>query len=253
MSRCFVLGGVFAALLCAVSVTFPATAQQSGNSPIQLKKRLVEQVVPQAALRGIEKKDIRRGMVIAKSHVRLVFLYDADQTPDAVAQALARITTPNDIVRILPEFVSQTPPDTARQLPDMGLSSISGLTFVAAKQNAECDQPGCVKSEYGCFCYRLLDIDKVTLSEFPIDDPEFTPRPLKPKGSPTGGTEGTGGRLAAATKTVVIVVSESLQTKLMDPNWWKRNHAWFEKNVLARISASPDSTNLTIKTKSSPP
>ena len=46
---------------------------------------------------------------------------------------------------------------------------------------------------------------------------------------------------------------ESLPKKLSRPDWWKRNRAWFEQEVWAKIKASPTTTNVTIKTKSSPP
>ncbi len=232
-----------------------AEGQPSGRRVPSLWNRGFGQLLPQPSLRGIEKKDIRRGMVIARPTVRLVFLYDDAEVPDPVAAALARVTTPEVVAKIAPQLQDQPPSDAARSSsrPAQG-----GLIFVAARKNADCDQPGCVKSEYGCFCYRLLDIEAPVLSEYPLDDPEFTPTPIKPRGSPTGsaeGTGGTGGRLASpgsSGRTVVIVLGESLQAKLADPKWWERNRGWFEKEVTSKIVDSPTQTNLTIKTKSSP-
>ena len=233
--------------------------EQPGGRAPWLMNRGLGQLLPQPSLRGIEKKDIRRGTVSARPPVRLVFLYDDAEVPDPLAAALARVTTPNVVAKIAPQLLHPPAPQAARSSSRPAQGAHPNLIFVAARKNADCDQPGCVKSEYGCFCYRLLDIEKHVLSEYPLDDPEFTPTPIKPRGSPTGspeGSGGSGGRLASpgsSGRTVVIVLGESLQAKLADPKWWERNRGWFEKEVTSKIIDSPTQTNLTIKTKSTPP
>lgn len=207
------------------------------------------------ALRGIEKKDIRRGTVLrdtsgsAARDFRVVILYDGDETPDAVAQAVSSGAPTEKIA----SSAKLTKADAARTVggPADGIAG-PPITFLAAKQNAEedCSKPGCFNTEAGCFCFRLLDIDKVVLQDIVSDDPEFHPPRKFSQGSSTGST---GGRMAAPPRTVIIVLGESLQTKLTSPNWWKRNHGWFQQEVASKMSSSPLTTNLVIKTKSPPP
>ncbi len=191
----------------------------------------------QESLRGIEKKDIR-----------IVVLYDENETPSEQAAELARAAT----VDAVAAGAKLTKADAARAGNTPAVAD-SPLVFLStAKQNAEdCNKPGCVKGDLGCFCFRLLDYDKTVLSDIPIEDPVFTgPIVIKGQGSSTGGT---GGRLAAPKRTVFLVLGDSLQKKLSSSDWWKRNRAWFDQEVWAKIKASPTATNLTIKTKSSPP
>jgi len=255
------MGGIAAATLLAFAGSFGLAQERGGGQKVgrglaPQVNRWLGQLPLQPALRGIEKKDIRRGMVIAKPNARLVFVYDGEETPDGVATALARVTTPEVVAKIAPQLLESAPGEVARSGPGMVQGGQSSLIFVTARKNADCDQPGCVKSEYSCFCYRLLDIDKIVLQPYPDEDPEFTPRPIvSPTGSPEGGGGG-GGRLAAPSapgRTVVIILGESLQAKLADPKWWARNRGWFQKEVVAKIVSSPTQGNLTIKTKSSPP
>ena len=76
--------------------------EQLGGRAPWLMNRGLGQLLPQPSLRGIEKKDIRRGMVIARPAVRLVFLYDDAEVPDGLAAALARVTTPEVVAKIAP-------------------------------------------------------------------------------------------------------------------------------------------------------
>lgn len=208
----------------------PALAQMAGGSP-------PERQYAAQALRGIDKKDIR-----------VVFLYDEDATPSRQVEPLVAATT----VDAVAHGAKLTKADAARTPGSAPATPNSDVVLVsAAKQNAEaCSQPGCVKSESGCFCFRLLDYDKVILSDIPSEDPEFTPPRDWTKGSATGGT---GGRSASGPRTVVVVVGPSLQEKLGSADWWKRNRAWFMNEVWSKIQASPTATNVTIKIKSSPP
>ncbi|MCL6566273.1 MAG: hypothetical protein K6U09_07600 [Acidobacteriia bacterium] len=221
---------IFAGLVF-LAASVPGETREPGSNP-------QGSTSGQESLRGIEKKDIR-----------IFVLYDESETPSEQAAALTRAATADAVA----SGAKLTKADAARAAGTATPVDDSPLVFLsAAKQNAEdCSQPGCVKSDMGCFCFRLLDVDKVVLSDIPVDEPVLTgPIVIKGKGSSTGGT---GGRLASPKRTVILVLGDSLPKKLSSPDWWKRNRAWFEQEVWAKIKASPTTTNVTIKTKSSPP
>jgi hypothetical protein len=192
-----------------------------------------------AALRGIEKKDIR-----------LVILYDPAETVEAQAEELARSVTVDAIASgakltkadAARDASSHPSPRSSIQLQALFPANSPVVFFGAtAKQNAgDCVPPpdcGCDKGSWSdcvCIVWRKKSGDLGCLCRLCFLSPSFRSAGL------------TGNR------TIFIVLGERLQKSLSDAEWWKRNQSWFEKEVWAQVQAAPATTNLVIKTKSSP-
>jgi hypothetical protein len=187
-------------------------------------------------LRGIEKKDIR-----------LVILYDEDETPSDQAAELARSAT----VDAIASGAKLTKADAARQKPveQPPLGNLfkifpqnSSVVFFAAKQKGgDCVPPvdcGCDKGPIDCLCivWRTKSGEIGCMCRMCFLD-------YKP-GSATG-------RLSADKPTIFLVLGDRLQKNLGDAKWWEQNREWFDKEVWQKVKASPTTTNLVIKTKSS--
>jgi hypothetical protein len=66
-----------------------------------------------------------------------------------------------------------------------------------------------------------------------------------------GSATGSANRTLVDKPTIFLVLGEQLQRKLGDAKWWEENREIFAREVWAKIQASPTTTNLTIKIKSS--
>lgn len=232
-----ILTYLFALVFCALGMFLPQSARAQEEE--QQKVRPIRH--PETS-RMIEKKDIR-----------LVILYDEDETPSGQAAELAR----NATVDAIASGAKLTKADAARQMPgrrsegNLGKEDLgaifppnSSVVFFAAKQKGgDCVPPpdcGCGKGPIDCVCIvwrkKSGDIDCMCR--------------MCPLGM--GSATGKAYRLSAGQPTIVLVLGDKLQSKLGDAKWWERNREWFNKEVWQKVQASPATTNLTIKTKSSP-
>lgn len=223
---------LFAILTAAFTARYPIAGWAQG---VERKPPTVQRG-QETLQRGIEK------------NVRVVVLYDANDVPEAHAAAVARSLSEKSLTRVLQAVTPPTARSSGSPLP-----APNQVIFISARQNAgggDCDKPGCLKNELGCFCFELLDYDKTILSTFPIDT--VPPPKLPPnlsKGSSTGSPGG--GRLMSQPGIVVVVMGDTFSQKLASREWRKRNQKWLEKEVWSKIKASPLKA-ITIKQKSPP-
>jgi hypothetical protein len=221
--------------------------QQEGRKTIEGK---VEQPKPS---RGIEKKDIR-----------LVILYDEDETPSMQAEEVARTAA----VDAIASGAKLTKADAARQKPvEQPLSSNlfqaifpqnSSVVFFAAKQKGgDCVPPvdcGCDKGPIDCVCivWRKTNGELGCLCRLCFLD--LRGWRVEWQTQTNAGTARIDrGQNEQSAATIFIVLGEKLQLKLADKQWWERNRDWFNKEVWQKVQLAPTTTNLVIKTKSSPP
>ena len=224
----------------------------------------------QRPLRRIEKKD-----------TRIVVIYDESAAKEEEAQTLlhemeagygAKLTkadaarqgnpnkprppipptSPGPTKPEIPTTLERTSPTELKPVKELlGELLMPGdhVLFVAEKQiggGSDDDCPpvdcGCNQNVMECVCLTWRDKEKKKHCQCRL--------------CPLGvGATGSANRLANPSvlgkPTVFVVLGKDLQKKLSSADWWQRNSDWFQKEVLSRLS--PTTTNLVIKTKSSPP
>ncbi len=229
-------------------------APPRGIGKLPIKPSAAENTTPRVAApaRGIDKRDLRVVIACWDPDAREADVLARALRPTIhaiAAQANRTAADPRGSIFIKVERSSRFAEWLDRMFSHTGEAGV--LVLSAAKQNGEnCDKPGCVPSDLGCFCFRLLDFDKTILSDLPGNDPGSPVDPrdhLGGSNGSTGSTGGSGGRLAGAPKPRWLIVVLNAE---------KRNPAEmreFVRQVVTSTLRSPPAERLVIKTKSSPP